>query len=274
MSTPRRRSADEIIRLQVQNQWSERSIQEVLQDKTIMKALVLAAGLGNRLRPLTDHTPKPMMNVGGMPILERNIRLLASHGISEIVINVHHLHEKISDHFGTGEPWGVNITYSHEPELLGTAGAAKNVQEYLTETFVVIYGDNLTNCNLTNLIAFHRAKGGTGTIALFHKEDPTSNGIAEFDSDDRIKRFLEKPDQHEVFSQWISAGVLVLEPEILSSVPTDYPSDFGRDTIPLALANGLEFYGYRMNEGLWWIDTPSDYYQLKKRVEEEGLVIW
>lgn len=235
-----------------------------------MKAMILAAGEGTRLRPLTDHIPKPMLLVAGKPILEHNLELLTRHGISDVVINLHHQPQTIVDHFGDGSRWGVHITYSFESELLGTAGAVKKAQEQFASTFLTLYGDNLTTCDLGRLILFHRAKGGIATIALHYRDDPTASGIATLDDRDRITRFVEKPKSHQVFSHWVSAGLLVLEPEVLDVTPEGGPSDLGRDLFPSLLARGEGIYGYRMSQGeyLWWIDTPEDLQRVKAIWEE------
>lgn len=236
-----------------------------------MKAIILAAGQGFRLRPLTDRIPKPMVLVAGKPILEHNLELLARYGVCEVVINLHHQPQTIVEHFGDGSRWGVHITYSFEPELLGTAGAVKRVREQFDSTFLVLYGDNLTTCDLGQLVVFHQAKGGIATIALHYRDDPSASGIADLDDQDRIIRFVEKPRPDQVFSHWVSAGILVLEPEVFDAIPDGTPSDFGRDLFPSLLARGEAIYGYRMSEGedLWWIDTPEDLHRVKA-IWEEG----
>jgi NDP-sugar pyrophosphorylase family protein len=236
-----------------------------------MKAMLLAAGEGRRLRPLTDNLPKPMIQVSGRPILEYTVRLLAQHGINELVVNLHHRPEAISNFFGDGCRWGVSITYSYEPELLGTAGAVKRMAHLFTETFFVVYGDNLTTCDLKRLLSYHRCKGGIGTVALHYREDPTSSGIVKLDDTDRITRFLEKPRPEEAFSHWVNAGILVLEPQVLDAIHNDGPADFGRDIFPVLLARGQPLYGYRMSEdeGLWWIDTLEDLSRVQTEWEKE-----
>ncbi len=236
-----------------------------------MKAMILAAGEGTRLRPLTERMPKPMLRIGGRPILEHNIRLLAKHGIRELVINLHHCPDVVTSYFGDGHPWGVRITYSYEPVLLGTAGAVKNVADFFDSTFLVVYGDNLTTCDIGQLCSFHRQKSGLGTVGVFRRDNPTSSGIVALDEQDRITRFLEKPKPHEVFSHWVNAGLLVWETEVLDYIPANAPSDFGRDVLPALIAGGRPLYGYRMSEGLWWIDTLEDYERLHKLTEEGGL---
>lgn len=236
-----------------------------------VKAIILAAGQSTRLRPLTDRIPKPMVLVAGKPILEYNLTLLARHGIGEVVINLHYQPQSIVEYFGDGSRWGVHITYSFEPELLGTAGAVKRVQEQFDSTFLILYGDNLTTCDLSRLVIFHRAKGGIATIALHYRDDPTASGIADLDDQDRIIRFVEKPKPEQLFSHWVSAGILVLEPKVLDTIPDGMPSDFGRDLFPSLLSGGEVIYGYRMSQGedLWWIDTAEDLHRVRA-VWEEG----
>ncbi|MEM4216725.1 MAG: nucleotidyltransferase family protein [Candidatus Methanomethylicaceae archaeon] len=236
-----------------------------------MRAMILAAGEGRRLRPLTESLPKPMITVGGRPILEHNVRLLARHGVREIVINLHHCPHVITEYFGDGHAWGVTITYSYEPILLGTAGAVKKMAPLFSDTFLVIYGDNLTTCDITKLCIFHKRKAGVGTVALFRREDTASSGIADLAEDDRITRFVEKPQPHKVFSHWVNAGLLVLEPDVLNYIPSDRPSDFGRDILPALIKAGRPLYGYRMEDGLWWIDTLEDYWRLQQLAEKGGL---
>jgi mannose-1-phosphate guanylyltransferase/phosphomannomutase len=207
---------------------------------------------------MTLDRPKPMLEIGGRPILEHNIRFLSRYGIRELIVNLHHCSEAITDYFGDGAAWGVQISYSYEPSLLGTAGAVKNVAHLLDQTFIVMYGDNLTTCDLGRLIEFHRRKRGIATAALFYREDATASGIAELDVNDRIVRFLEKPRSDEIFSRWVNAGILIMEPAVLDFIPKSSASDFGREVLPALLAANRPIFGYRMNEELWWVDSPED----------------
>jgi len=222
--------------------------------------MILAAGEGSRLKPLTDHVPKCMVPVGGKPILEHTLTWLRRYGVTEIVVNLCHLPHVIREHFGNGSRWEVGITYSLETEVLGTAGGVKNVAEFFDGPFLVWYGDNLSTCRLDQLWQFHQEKGGVATIALYHRDDPTRSGIVGLDDQERITRFLEKPRPDQVFSHWVNAGIFVLEPAVLDFIPNEGPSDFGRDVFPALLAQGLLLYGYRMHpdERLYWIDTPQD----------------
>jgi len=223
-------------------------------------AMVLAAGFGTRLGPLTDHTPKCMVPIGGQPLVEHTIGWLRRYGVTKIIINLCHLPDGVRKHFGDGANWDVEIAYSLESQPMGTAGGVKKVSHLFKGPFFVWYGDNLSTCRLDRLWEFHQSRHSAATIALFHREDPSQSGIVELGSQDRITRFLEKPGPHEIFSRWVSAGIFVLEPEVLRAIPGDKPADFGRDVFPALLAADRPLYGYRMSgdERLWWIDTPAD----------------
>ncbi|MGD9101652.1 MAG: nucleotidyltransferase family protein, partial [Anaerolineae bacterium] len=177
-----------------------------------MKALILAAGEGTRLGPLTADRPKPMLPVGGVPLIEHIVLLLKRHGINNIAINLHYKPWTIIHHLGHGRRWGVRIHYSFEEALLGSAGAAKRLEWYFDESFIVFYGDLYTDLNLSNLIAAHHQGGAPLTMALYAVDNPTQCGIVELDEQSRVRRFVEKPAPDQVFSQLANAGVLVVEP--------------------------------------------------------------
>jgi NDP-sugar pyrophosphorylase family protein len=233
-----------------------------------VKAMLLAAGEGTRLRPLTNYRSKCMVEVGGKPVLERNIEWLRRYGVRDLLINLHHAADSVTGYFGDGSRFGVRISYSLEPQLLGTAGAVRRVAEQFTGPFFVWYGDNLSTCRLDRLWDFHAASRGLVTIALHEREDPTSSGIAGLDEHDRITRFMEKPRPHEVFSHWVNAGIFVAEPEVIGAIPAGGPADFGRDVFPRLLERSGSVFGYRMtaDERLWWIDTPADLERVEKQL--------
>jgi NDP-sugar pyrophosphorylase family protein len=164
------------------------------------------------------------------------------------------------DHFGDGSGFGVSITYSYEPELLGTAGAVKKLRSFFGDTFLVIYGDNLIDCDLDRLRSFHLEHQGMGTIALHYREDVSQSGVAAVDADGRVTHFIEKPQTDRAISHWVSAGVLVLETEVFEDIPSGIPSDFGREILPALLQKGKRLYGYRLKESekIWWIDRMED----------------
>jgi NDP-sugar pyrophosphorylase family protein len=224
-----------------------------------MRAFILAAGEGRRLRPLTERVPKPMIEVRGRPILEHNVRLLVRAGVRDITINTHYLPDVVTTNFDDGKKFGARISYSHETELLGTAGALNAVRDRFEETFVVVYGDNLTTCDLSRLIEVHRSGQATATIAVYARDDVSQSGVVVLDGDDRVLRFVEKPQAEERLGHWVNAGLLVLEPSIFRYIPSEGFSDFGRDVFPAALAAGDRIQAYRMTEHLWWIDSLADY---------------
>jgi NDP-sugar pyrophosphorylase family protein len=213
-----------------------------------MKAMILAAGLGTRLGPLTLTVPKPMLPVGGRPLLEHTVGLLRAHGIRQIAMNVHYFPEVITDHFGDGAADGVQIVYSREDVLLGTAGAARKLLPFLDEPFVVVYGDVLTDLDLTDLMAWHRSTGAALTLTLYRVEDPTRVGIVEIDAVGRVLRFKEKPARHEVFSELANTGILMVEPSVLRSLPADTYLDFGQHVLPTLLADGAPVFA-RVEDG-------------------------
>ncbi|MGC8878588.1 MAG: nucleotidyltransferase family protein [Anaerolineae bacterium] len=236
-----------------------------------MKAMILAAGEGTRLRPLTDRCPKPMLPVASRPLLEHTLAWLHAHGIREVAINLHHLPQVIQNHFGDGSRFGVRITYSLEKELLGTAGAVRRLQDFFRETFIVVYGDVFTDLDLSALLRFHRAHGGVGTVALYRVSNPTACGLVELDWDGRIVRFIEKPRPEEVFTNLANAGVYVLEPQVIAYIPSDGPSDFGRDVFPALLQHKLALYGYIIPATARLIDIGSlEHYRLAQELFDPG----
>jgi len=227
----------------------------------VRKAMLLAAGSATRLGSLAQAVPKPMLEVGGRPLIEHTVRQLARYGVEDIVINLHQLGGVVTRHFGDGSRFGVRIHYSEEETLLGTAGGVKKAAPLLDETFLLVYGDNLTTCRFDALVDFHRAHRGLATIALFWRDDVSAHSAVERREDGRIVRFVEKPRPEEAPSHWISAGVIVFEPRIMAFIPPDRPADFGFDVFPTVLRAGEPIFGYEMgsDEGLWWIDTPESH---------------
>lgn len=224
-----------------------------------MKALVLAAGEGTRLGPLTADHPKPMLPVGDIPLIEHIVLLLKRHGVTDIAINLHYKPWTIIHHLGHGRRWGVRIHYSFEETLLGSAGAAKRLEWYFDESFIVFYGDLYTNLNLTDLMAVHRQGGALLTMALYDVDNPTQCGIVELDERSRVRRFVEKPAPDQVFSRLANAGVLVVEPKVLTPIPAEQPCDFGHDVFPHILGSGQDIIGYPITETLIDIGTMENY---------------
>jgi NDP-sugar pyrophosphorylase family protein len=225
-----------------------------------MRALVLAAGVGTRLRRYTDDRPKPMLEILGEPILGYNLAMLAAAGFDEVVINLHYLPGVVRAYAGDGSRWGLRVSYSEEPELRGTAGALMPVAErFARETFAIVFGDNVAEIDVSDMLAQHRAHGALATIAVWSREDVENSGVAELDADDRVVRFVEKPKSGETASHWVNAGIVIAEPALIDAVPRDRPSDLGRDVFPALLGGTRSVYGYRMSGGLWWFDRIEDY---------------
>jgi mannose-1-phosphate guanylyltransferase len=219
-----------------------------------MKAIILAAGKGTRLRPLTDALPKVMVPANDKPILEYHLGNLARAGIKEVFINLHYLPETITKHFGDGSRWGVRIRYSYESEILGTAGAVGKLKSFLRDgPFLVVYGDNYLEVDLAAFIDASEARDGIGTIAVFEKADVAGSGTLELGKDDEILRFKEKPAPSEVFSHWVNAGIFYLRPDIFGHIPAGF-SDFGLDVVPSVLRKRVLLYAYRLSGGVWAID--------------------
>lgn len=229
-----------------------------------MRALILAAGEGTRLRPLTLDRPKPMLPVGGHPILEHLVNLVRRHDVIEIAINLHYKPDVITQYFGDGSRFGVHITYSAEPSLLGSAGAAKQLDWFLgatAEPFLVLYGDVLANIDLDELIQIHADRRGLGTLALYEVEDPSRCGIVDVEPDGRITRFIEKPAPGLLTGNLANAGIYVLEPEVLRGIPRGRAFDFGSDVFPALLAAGQPLYGARTDGYVLDIGAPDRYRQ-------------
>ncbi|MCE1248547.1 MAG: NDP-sugar synthase [Firmicutes bacterium] len=215
-----------------------------------MKAMILAAGEGTRLYPLTYTLPKPMVPVINRPVMEHIILHLAKHGFDEIIVNLHFLPEHIENYFHDGSRLGVKIIYSHEMKPLGTAGGVKNVEDLFDDTFMVVGGDDLSDINLTEVLEFHKKSHSLATIALSRVEDVSSYGVVVTDEKGKIIEFQEKPSKEEAKSEWVNTGVYFFEPAILDLIPKGEFYDFGRQLFPKLKDDKSPFYGFR-TKGYW-----------------------
>ena len=221
-----------------------------------MKAVVMAGGEGSRLRPVTANRPKPLVPICNQPIMEHIITLLKRHGFNEVVATLYYLSEEIQGYFGDGTDFGVKMHYSIETTPLGTAGSVKKAEHHLKdETFVIVSGDALTDCDLTKAIAFHKEKKSLATLILYRVQSPLEFGVVITDDDGRIVRFLEKPSWSEVFSDTVNTGMYILEPEIFDTMDPNKPYDWSSDIFPQLLAERKPIYGYVMDE--YWADVGS-----------------
>ncbi len=216
-----------------------------------MRAMIMAAGLGTRLMPLTATLPKPMVPIVGRPALGHILDLLRRHGVTEVVVNLHHFPDTIRDVFGDGAELGMSIAYSYEEELLGTAGGVKNNQAFLEGgTFLVMSGDSLTDVDLTRLVAAHRDSGGVSSLGVMPVEDTTEYGVVVLDEQRRVLGFQEKPAPEDALSNLCNCGIYVFEPEIFQHIPADTFYDFGRQVFLDLLAKDVPFHAHTIS-GYW-----------------------
>jgi mannose-1-phosphate guanylyltransferase/phosphomannomutase len=215
-----------------------------------MKAVIMAGGEGTRLRPLTSNAPKPLLPLVNLPMMEHIVDLLRTHGFDDIVVTVAFLANSIRNYFGDGSDFGVRMIYATEETPLGTAGSVRNAMDHLTERFLVISGDVLTDIDLGALVKFHDANDALATIGLAHVENPLEFGIVITRDDGSIERFLEKPTWGQVFSDTINTGIFVLEPEIFDYIAPDGPVDFSSEVFPALLADEKRLFG-AITDGYW-----------------------
>jgi NDP-sugar pyrophosphorylase family protein len=226
-----------------------------------VKALVLCAGQGTRLGALTRDLPKPMLPIGGEPLLAHMLRHLCRQGYHEIAINLHQFPEAIPGYFGDGSGFGVRLHYVYEPVLLGTAGAVKNLEPFFAEVddFLVLYGDLLLDEDLRAMREIHRARRADATLLLHQRQG--SNSLVRLDEDGRITGFVERPSEQERRENpfpWVNSGVQILSRSLLHDIPVGRPADLPRDVyaprVHSSLLVGVPLRGFRCA-----IDSPERY---------------
>lgn len=229
-----------------------------------MKALLLVGGEGTRLRPLTCNTVKAMVPILNRPFLEHMVSYLRNYGITDIILTLCYLPDQLEAFFGDGTSFGLNLVYVMEESPLGTAGAVKNAQQYLDDTFLVFNGDIFTDIDLQAMLAYHRNRQAKATIALTPVLDPSAYGVLETEPDGRVVRFVEKPKPGEAKTNLINAGIYILEPDILDWIPQNRPYMFEHHLYPHLLKDGIPVYGYAGSGG-YWIDigTHDKYRQVQ-----------
>ena len=227
-----------------------------------MKAMILAAGLGTRLRPITYGMPKPMVPVLNRPVMEHIARLLARHGFSEAIANLHWFPELIEGHFGDGSAFGIELSYSREEQLLGTSGGVRKAADFLGDSFVVISGDALTDLDLGAMREFHESHDGIATLATKRVADTSQFGVAITDAEGRIQAFQEKPDPAEALSDLANCGIYMFRKEIFDffpepgtakvAGPDDPPgfADWATDVFPALMGGDVPFYSHEI-EAYW-----------------------
>lgn len=231
-----------------------------------MKAVIMAGGEGVRLRPLTCTIPKPMVPIGGKPVIEHIIELLKKHGITQIAITLKYLPGIIKNYLGDGKHFGVHLEYFTEDKPMGTAGSVAGCKRFLSpeEDFLVMSGDSMTDVNLTEAIHFHRQHESKATLVLSKSEHPMDYGVALTDVDGAIKGFLEKPDCHHLMGNSVNTGIYILNPSLLKFCPDNRACDFAKDLFPAAMKAGIPFWGY-VTDAYWCdIGKPDAYLEANK----------
>ena len=232
-----------------------------------MKAILLAGGKGTRLRPLTVHTPKPIVPIFNRPFLYYQIdQLRQVPEIDEAILSLNYQPRRIEEIFGDGDGLGMKLRYVVEPIPLGTAGAVRYAGDSLTESVVVFNGDVLTQVDLRAVLALHRERKAKATIVLTPVENPRAYGLVETDADGNIKRFLEKPGEDEITCNTINAGIYILEPDTFDRIPKDTAWSIERSFFPSLIERGETFVAY-VYDG-YWIDigTPAKYLQVHRDI--------
>lgn len=215
-----------------------------------MKAMVLAAGFGTRLKPITFEMPKPMVPVLDRPVMAHIVNLLYEQGFDELVANIHYFPQMISEYFGD------RIVYRYEPQLLGTAGGVANARQFFgSEPVVVVSGDALTDIDLRGLVERHSQAGGVGTLAVKRVPDTREYGVVIADADGRVQGFQEKPDPAEALSELANCGIYCFSPEIFDYFPDQDEVDWAQDVFPALLENDVPFHVHEIDE--YWNDVGS-----------------
>jgi mannose-1-phosphate guanylyltransferase len=245
-----------------------------------MKAMILAAGKGTRIRPITHTIPKPLIPILQKPVMEFLVELLRKHGFNQIMVNVSHLAEEIENYFRDGQRFGVEIGYSFEGrivdgellgEALGSAGGLKKIQEFnpfFDDTFVVLCGDALIDLDLTEVVKKHQEKGAIATVVTksVPKEEVSSYGVVVTDDEGKILAFQEKPHLEQALSTQINTGIYIFEPEIIDYIPAGQEYDIGSELFPKLVELNLPFYAVNMD--FEWIDIGKvpDYWAAVRSV--------
>jgi mannose-1-phosphate guanylyltransferase/phosphomannomutase len=222
-----------------------------------MQAVILAGGQGTRLQSVSKLVAKPMLPIGGSPLLEHQLILLKDAGITEIIILVNHLKETIQQHIGDGSKWGVSVSYFEEVTPLGTVGGVKAIEHQLTEDFILLYGDVMMSMDLQRLIHFHEQKKSDCTLVIHPNDHPYDSDLVELDKNDRITAFHSKPHHAgRYYQNMVNAGAYILSPKIFNFLEKNKKADFGKDIFP-NIVSKLNMFGYNTSEYLKDMGTPD-----------------
>ncbi len=226
----------------------------------IRQAVILAAGFGSRLRPITDSLPKAMVPIGGKPLLEHHVERLRRFGVREFFVNLHHLPDVIRNHFGDGSRWGARITYAQEPEIRGTAGGLKSFESELDDAFFVLYGDVFSLLDYRRMAeAFLSRRDAVGMELVGATDHPLDSDLVELDEDQRFLRIHPKPHRTLPARSSAMRGVFVLGRRILSEIPAEGYFEIDHHLLPRILERGERFYGYLSDEYTKDVGTPERY---------------
>jgi mannose-1-phosphate guanylyltransferase len=231
-----------------------------------LKSIILVGGKGTRLRPLTYETPKQMLPLVGVPMIECVLESLAIHGVTDAVLSLGYLPDRFSEAYPADIIAGVPVTYAVEPAPLDTAGAIRFAALHagFDDTFLVVNGDVLTDLNITKLLAFHRDRGGEATIALHPVNDPSRFGVVPTTSDGRVIAFVEKPPSDQAPTNLINAGTYIFEPGVLDRIEPHVAVSVERTTFPALASDGVLF---AMADDAYWLDTGTPRAYLQANVD-------
>jgi NDP-sugar pyrophosphorylase family protein len=243
-----------------------------------MHAVILAAGNGERLKPLTDSIPKPMIPIADKPVLEYLVTLCRKHGVEDISVNTSYLPKKITEHFGDGKRFGVNMRYSYEPQLLGTAGALNNFKHLIDEPFFVIYGDNITDLNLSDMLEQHKKQNAFASIYLYKERMADANttpGRVVINPNRSIEAIIENPNEEQIHSleaigdelKFSNSGIYTLDNKIFDLIPQGY-ADFPKQVFQEVLKSGRKMYGHLAECYIREVGQMHRYLKAKEEVEK------
>jgi len=238
----------------------------------IRQAGILCAGYGTRLRPFTDHFPKPMLPLLGVPMIEWNIKRFRQFGVTDFYMNLHYLPDVLHSYLGNGHRLGVRIHYQCEPELLGTAGGIKSFEDQLDEEFFLIYGDIFSHIDYGVMEQAWREKtDAVGMQSVAQATEYSDADVVELDGDGRVVTVHSKPHTAVYSNAYRMRGVFILRREILAGIPAETHYEIGKDLLPSVIAEGKSFYGYVSRDYSKGIDTVDKWREVESYLRESGL---
>jgi len=230
-----------------------------------MKLVIIAGGKGTRISSISKQVPKSMIEINGKPIIEYQIELAKKYNLTDIIITIGYLGDVIKNYFKNGKKWGVNITYYEESTPLGTAGAFVEISDFLKEDFIVFYGDTIMDIDLNKMIFFHKKLKSDATLFLHPNDHPFDSDLVKMGKNNKILQFLSKPHpENLVYKNLVNAALYILNPKVISLIPKNIKSDFGKDIFPSCIKNSLNIYGYTSPEYIKDMGTPKRFNKVTK----------